>query len=141
MAVSARVFLFSISCFLPVVFSGPVYSDDYLDQLEAEAQSSQLDKQAESGEQKKSAAKSIDDSSRYYTEKHWAWEGQLVGDVLPKGLAQEEFVTVLKQRFYGSFTFYRRLEPSAQMQVYSHYKDSANPNINAVRSLLIELSK
>jgi len=85
-------------------FNAQASDDDYLKMLESEAEGVKLD---QSGQLKGKQQISDDDSG--ITKTNWNWEGDMNGDVLPPGLAQDEFATLLKQHFYGTFVFYRKL--------------------------------
>lgn len=65
------------------------------------------------------------------------WQGDLESDVVPQGLAHDELVTVLKERFYGTFVFYRRLNSVDQETVYSHYLKSSSADIDSIRKIIM----
>jgi len=115
-----------------------VASDDaYLKMLEGEAEDLQLD---QSGQLKDKL--SVDNSSSDTVNKtEWKWEGDLLADSLPKGLSQEEFAAVLKQNFYGTFVFYRKLNSVDQQTVHYHYSKSGNPNLDSIRQNILSLLK
>jgi len=115
-----------------------VASDDaYLKMLEGEAEDLQLD---QSGQLKDKP--SVDNSSSDTVNKtEWKWEGDLLADSLPEGLSQEEFAAVLKQNFYGTFVFYRKLNSVDQQTVYYHYSKSDDPNLDSIRQHILSLLK
>ena len=115
-----------------------VASDDaYLKMLEGEAEDLQLD---QSG-QLKSKAPVKNSSSDTVNETDWKWEGDLSADSMPKGLEQDKFSSVLKQNFYGTFVFYRKLNSVDQQTVYYHYSKSADPNLDSIRQHILSLLK
>ena len=117
--------------------AGNVAADDYLNMLEAEADDLSLDR---SGQLKKNKQANTTNKESI-TKKKWKWEGELQEDALPLGLAQDEFATLLKQRFYGTFVFYRRLNHINQANVYKKYQQIKMPEITIIRSLVIKYSK
>ncbi len=104
-------------------------ADDYLDMLEAEAEDVKLDQSGQL-EDKEQINR---DSTDGITKTNWTWEGDLTGDVLPSGLAQDEFATLLKQNFYGTFVFYRKLNSVDQRTVYYHYTKSSPADLDSIR--------
>jgi len=113
-------------------------SDDaYLKMLEGEAEDLQLD---QSG-QLKNEPSADNSSSDTVNETDWKWEGDLLADSLPKGMAQDEFAAVLKQSFYGTFVFFRKLNSVDQQTVYYHYSKSDNPNLDSIREHILSLLK
>ena len=115
-----------------------VASDDaYLKILEGEAEDLQLD---QSG-QLKDKASVTSNASDTVNETEWKWEGDLSADSMPKGLEQDKFSTVLKQNFYGTFVFYRKLNSVDQQTVYYHYSKSTNPDLDSIRQHILSLLK
>ena len=112
-------------------------ADDYLKMLESEAEDVKLD---QSGQLKEKERISDDDSG--ITKTDWNWEGDMNGDVLPPGLAQVEFATLLKQHFYGTFVFYRKLNSIDQNTIYHHYKKALPAELEPIRQdILSHLKK
>lgn len=112
-------------------------ADDYLKMLESEAEDVKLD---QSGQLKEKEHISDDDSG--ITKTDWNWEGDMNGDVLPPGLARDEFATLLKQHFYGTFVFYRKLNSIDQNTIYHHYKKSSPAELEPIRQdILSHLKK
>lgn len=112
-------------------------ADDYLKMLESEAEEVKLD---QSGQLKEKEHISDDDSG--ITKTDWNWEGDMNGDVLPPGLARDEFATLLKQHFYGTFVFYRKLNSIDQNTIYHHYKKSSPAELEPIRQdILSHLKK
>jgi len=104
-------------------------ADDYLDMLEAEAEDVKLDQSSQLKDKEQIKKGSTDG----ITKTNWKWEGDLVGDKLPPGLAQDEFATLLKQNFYGTFVFYRKLNSVDQRTVYYHYTKSSPAKLDSIR--------
>ena len=120
----------ALSCSLTAVAA----DDEYLKMLEGEAEDLKLD---ESG-QLKEDEQADDGSSENLTKKDWKWEGDLQGDVLPPGLAQDEFATILKQNFYGSFVFYKKLNSIDQQTVYYHYTKASPAHLDTIRQDILD---
>ena len=131
----------AIGAFVVVLFtwsSSVAASDDaYLKMLEGEAEDLQLD---QSG-QLKNEPSVENSSSDTVNETDWKWEGDLLADSLPKDMAQDEFAAVLKQNFYGTFVFFRKLNSVDQQTVYYHYSKSDNPNLDSIREHILSLLK
>lgn len=112
-------------------------SDDaYLKMLEGEAEDLKLD---QSGQLKQ--AESVEETTDTVTKTDWKWEGDLTADTMPAGLAQDEFSSVLKQNYYGTFVFYRKLNSVDQQTVYYHYTKSAKPDLDSIREHILSLLK
>ena len=137
MVVFSRISSIPIICIMLCAFNAAASDDLYLKALEDEASELSLDIRS----QKKDTVKHNTGADSNITEKQWAWEGELIGDVLPKGLAQDEFATLLEQHFYGSFVFYRRLNVIDQESIYMKYKEYVKPDINSIRRAILKLSK
>ena len=122
--------IFNILCIAVLLcsFQAKSSDDDYLKMLEGEAEDVKLD---QSGQLKDKEGINKDASG--ITKTNWKWEGDMESDVLPKGLAQDEFATVLKQNFYGSFVFYRKLNSIDQSTVYYHYTKSSSADLESIR--------
>ena len=135
MVLSVRLIVNSL-CITVFLFSmKAVATDDaYLKMLEGEAADVQLDKSG----QLKDTESVADGSSQGITKKNWTWEGDLEGDVLPPGLAQDEFASLLKQNFYGSFVFYRKLNSLDQETVYYHYTKASPANLDDIRQDILD---
>ncbi|MCK5394711.1 MAG: hypothetical protein KAJ32_01900, partial [Gammaproteobacteria bacterium] len=108
--------------------------DAYLKMLEGEAEEASLDKSG----QLKDAEPINKNSTDGITKTNWTWEGDLEGDALPPSLAQDEFATVLKQHFYGSFVFYRKLNSIDQQTVYYHYTKSSSADLDSIRQDILD---
>lgn len=123
-------FFFNILCIAALLCSyGAVASDDeYLKMLEGEAEDAHLDKSGQLKEKEQ-----INTSASGITKTNWKWEGDMVGDNLPLGLAQDEFATLLKQNFYGTFVFYRKLNSIDQQTVYYHYSKTSPAALEPIR--------
>ena len=128
---------FFVAAFLMWSTSVAASDDAYLKMLEGEAEDLQLD---QSGQLKDEP--SVDNSSSdTVNNTEWKWEGDLLADSLPKGLTQEEFASVLKQNFYGTFVFFRKLNSVDQQTVHYHYSKSDNPNLDSIREHILSLLK
>ena len=57
---------------------------------------------------------------------------------MPSGLAQDEFATLLKQNFYGSFVFYRKLNSNDQDTVYYHYTKASPADLDTIRQDILD---
>ena len=129
MAFFSRSF-FNILCIAVLLcsFTAMAAEDEYLKMLEGEAEDVHLD---QSGQLK--GKEKIDPSNSGITKTDWKWEGDMEGDTLPPGLAQDEFATLLKQNFYGTFVFYRKLNSVDQQTVYYHYSKTSPAALDSVR--------
>ncbi len=136
MACINRSALLTLS-FLVLLSSAVFADDDYLKMLESEASDLELDQSGQINKPK------IDKNSDQdgITKQGWKWEGELDGDTLPTGLERDEFATLLKQQFYGTFVFYRKLNSNDQKTVYYHYSKSPEPDLDVVRKDILDLLK
>lgn len=113
-------------------------SDDaYLKMLEAEAEDSSLDQGGQLKEKEQVKTGSADG----ITKTNWQWEGDLEADVFPPNLEQDEFATLLKQRFYGTFVFYRKLNSVDQQTVFYHYSKALSASLDSIRKNILNLLK
>ena len=115
-------------CFL---ITGNVYSQSkYLDSIELEAQSLNLDKSTEIP---------VEELEKKGTIKvPLSQTGGAITQLSP-GLTVEQFETVLKQNYIGSFLFYKRLKNNLKDQVYQYYQ--ANPDSKLIREKILKLNK
>ena len=135
MAFSSRLIINSMCVVvLSLSFKAVATDDAYLKMLEGEAEEVTLDKSG----QLKDSEQAVQNSTEGITKTNWVWEGNLEGDVLPPGLAQNEFATLLKQNFYGSFVFYRRLNSLDQETVYYHYTKASPASLDSVRKDILD---
>ena len=109
------------------MMSSTVRADDYLKMIEGEAEDLTLDKSGQIVNQEQPAELSADDITRT----DWKWEGDLQHNEIPPGLAQDEFATLLKQHYYGTFVFYRKLSSVDQNTVYYHYSQTSEADSRA----------
>ncbi|TDY04219.1 hypothetical protein [Thiohalophilus thiocyanatoxydans] len=72
------------------------------------------------------------------SESAWDIDSQSL-DVLRAGLERGEFEALLKQNYYASYVFYKKLDPTSKSLVYKTYLKS--PAIGVVRNQIISLSK
>lgn len=110
--------------------------DEYLKMLEGEAEDVQLDKSGQLKEKEQT-----NESSSVITKTNWKWEGDLEGNTLPPGLAQDEFALLLKQNFYGTFAFYRKLNSVDQETVFYHYSKTSTAELDSIRQDILNLLK
>ena len=127
MAVFSRIGIVTISCLAFYTFN--VFADDATGTIDID------------NKHKQESITQSNTPDFDFSKKQWAWEGELSGDVLPKDLTQDEFVALLKQRFYGSFIFYRRLDVIGQSKTFLKYKEFTEPNINLIRKVIFNLGK
>jgi len=131
--------VFNILCITVLLasFGAAASDDEYLKMLEGEAEDVQLDQSGQLKEKQKINKDSMDS----ITKTNWKWEGDLEGDVLPAGLAQDEFASLLKQHFYGTFVFYRKLNSVDQETVYYHYTKASTAELDSIRQDILSLLK
>jgi len=130
--------IFNILCVAVLMCSFKVIAsdDEYLKMLEGEAEDVKLD---QSGQLKDK--EHINQSTSVITKTNWKWEGDLEGDSLPSGLAQDEFASLLKQHFYGTFAFYRKLNSVDQQTVHYHYSKASPADLDSIRQDILNLLK
>jgi hypothetical protein len=129
MALSSRsVFTFLVVNILLSIFNAQASDNDYLKMLESEAKDAKLD---QSGQLKDKEQASEENSA--ITKRNWNWKGDIDSESLPSGLAQDEFATLLKQNFYGTFVFYRKLNSVDQNTIYYHYAKASPAALEPVR--------
>ena len=124
---------FSLLC----LFSFHASADDYLKMLESEAAGLKLD---QSGQIEKTQQAETPDKE-VISKTQWDWEGKLEGDKLPTGMTEDSFSALLKQHFYGTFVFYRKLNSNDKKTVFYHYSQSREPDLDAVRKDILGLLK
>lgn len=135
MAFSSRLIINSLYVSVLLFSMNTAATDDaYLRMLEGEAEEVSLGKSG----QLKDAEQAGGSSKDGITKKNWTWEGGLEGDVLPSGLAQDEFASLLQQNFYGSFVFYRKLNSNDQDTVYYHYTKASPADLDAIRQDVLD---
>ncbi len=129
MALFSRTF-FNIFCITALLcsYEAMASDDEYLRMLEGEAEDVKLDQSGQLKDKEK-----VNNDSSVITKTNWKWEGDLEGDNLPSGLAQDEFATLLKQNFYGTFVFYRKLNSVDQQTVYYHYSKASPAALDPIR--------
>jgi len=137
MAFFTRSF-FNVLCIAAFLCSFRVLAaeDEYLKMLEGEAEKVELDQSGQIHEREQ-----IDTSNSGVTKTVWKWEGDMEGDTLPSGLAQDELVALLKQNFYGTFVFYRKLNSNDQQTVYYHYSQNSPVTLDFVRQEILKQIK
>ena len=135
----SRRYINIILCMGTLLCSSSVLAadDDYLKMLEGEAEDVKLDQSGQLENKKKSGSVSGDD----ITNTEWKWEGDVDAEELPTGLAIDEFASLLKQHFYGTFVFYRKLNSNDQKTVYHHYKQATVANVDSIRKDILNQLK
>ncbi|MGF1642012.1 MAG: hypothetical protein ACFCUJ_00100 [Thiotrichales bacterium] len=91
-------------------------ADAYLDSLKAAAEGVEVDP-------KTSKASSGADGSN---------TGGGPDTAIPTGLSQPDFESFLQQRYFGSFSFYKKLDAERQRSIYKAYAD--RPDVEHVRN-------
>ena len=134
MASFSRSF-FNILCIAVLLcsYKAVASDDEYLKMLEGEAEDVKLDQSGQLQDKEQ-----IDTGTAGITKTNWKWEGDLEGDDLPPGLAQDEFATLLKQSFYGTFVFYRKLNSVDQQTVYYHYAKASPAALDSIRQDILD---
>ncbi len=124
------------TCLALLVFScgSSAGEDDYLKMLEGEAEEVSLDS---SGQLKKHEALSREEA-KVVLKEDWEWEGEIDSEYMPPGLAQDEFATYLKQYFYGTFVFYRKLTPPDRDRIFAEYDRLRKPRLDALRDNILD---
>ncbi len=122
--------VFNILCITALLcsYEAMASDDEYLKMLEGEAEDVKLDQSGQLKNKEK-----INESNSGITKTNWKWEGDLEGDILPPGLAQDELATLLKQNYYGTFVFYRKLNSVDQKTVYYHYSKASTADLDSIR--------
>ena len=127
--------VFNILCITALLcsYEAMASDDEYLKMLEGEAEDVKLDQSGQLKNKEK-----INESNSGITKTNWKWEGDLEGDILPPGLAQDEFATLLKQNFFGSLAFYQKLNSIDQQTVYHHYTKASPAHLEAIRQDILD---
>lgn len=103
-------------------------SDDYLKSLQGEAETVTLDHQTEL----KTQSVKTQDNPQGLT-------GAAQGSGLVAGLTIEQFESVLKESYIGSYLFYHRLSDAKKGEVFASYQE--NPDPDSVREIILKVSK
>ncbi len=104
--------------------------DAYLKMLDSEAAGVQLDTSGQlkpEEENKESAITTFE------------WDGAMEDQGFPSGLGQDAFETFLHKYYYGTFVFFRKLDPADKDTVYYRYSKEASPSIDNVRQNVMTL--
>jgi len=110
--------------------------DPYLKMLEGEAESLELDP---SGQLQNTLPEpDVAESAR---PSGFGWTGMLEGDRLPSGLSHDRFELMLKENFFGTYVFYRRLNSTDRRTVYYRYTKAESTSLENVRKDILELLK
>ena len=107
---------------------------NYLESLKDEAASLNLDRSAQSVEKPPVSGLSTLTEQRNADAEH-------AGAIreFESGLTVQQFETLLKHNYIGSYLFYKRLNDAEKAEVYRYYQQ--NPNPKQVREKILELSK
>ena len=105
---------------------------DYLDGLLAEAESTNLDSS------NAISTKELNEKNTTTKIEHWNIYSQNLNRLRP-GLEWKEFETVLKNSYFASYVFYKRLNPISKNLVFKEYENKAN--IKQLRAKIISLSR
>jgi len=118
-------------------FNAAASDDAYLKMLNGEAENVTLDESGKIDNNEQTG----ENARANIVGKNWNLEGNLEDDIVPKSLSQEEFTSFLKQRFYGTYVFYRKLSTIDRETVYYHYAKATSVNLDSVREDIISLLK
>lgn len=124
--------VFFVLCLLPLPLLAQQKDADYLQSVAGEAAVETVDQ--------KTVQQATSEASHTRLFKNGGDDergGALVD--LTAGLTLEQFVSVLKNNYIGSYLFYSRLKDSQKAQVYSYYQ--SNPDAALVRKKILQLSK
>ena len=127
-SIRAALLIGGMSCLL---FSSALAEDAYMDAINAEAQGLEVDPESEREQQKADIPGGSFSGS--WTSNDQGLEG------LKRGLDKPDFEDSLETNYYGSYIFYKNLNPSKQDQVYKAYQQGAD--IDGLRDLIIQLKK
>ncbi|MCK4865075.1 MAG: hypothetical protein KAT06_06570 [Gammaproteobacteria bacterium] len=105
---------------------------DYLKGLSAEAESTNLDSN------NIISTKELNAKNTTTKIEHWNIYSQNLNRLRP-GLEWKEFEKVLKNSYFASYVFYKRLNPTSKNLVFKEYEMKAN--IKQLRSKIISLSR
>lgn len=110
--------------------------DAYLKMLEEEAETVELDDsgQLKQGNSDKSATKNPAITM-------FEWDGTTVKEGFPKELDQEAFEAFLHKYYYGTYTFFRKLDSTDKNTVYYRYMKDGKPSIENIRQNVMTLLK
>ncbi len=107
--------------------------DNYLNLLEAEAESSRLD----SGE-KDNKRRSKHHVAINVENKDWLGECGSIDGVLPSNIGQEKFSSYLEQCSMTTFSLYRRLDSDSQQSVYKSYASTVSLKVSELRKKIFK---
>lgn len=124
--------LFICVVMLCMLVSTPALAADdaYLKMLNGEAEELELD---QSGQLKQEEQKST------HIKQSDMWGGELQSDEIPKGLSPEEFESVLKQNFYGTYMFFNKLDSADKQTVFYRYSKAGTPDTEVIRQSIMDL--
>ncbi len=105
---------------------------DYLNGLSAEAESTNVDTTSSI------STKELNKKNTSTKIEHWNIYSQNLNRLRP-GLKWNEFEAVLKNSYFASYVFYKRLNPTSKNLVFKEYENKAN--IKQLRTKIISLSR
>ena len=105
-------------------------STDYLQTLEGEASSLELDGKTKSTGSSSGTAPVDSPAS--------IGQGGAITDLRP-GLSIEQFEQLLQRNYIGSYLFYKRLNDQGKQEVYAHYQSYPEPE--KIREKILQISK
>jgi hypothetical protein len=109
--------------------------DAYLKMLEGEAESIKLDQKGQLQDE--------DTEVHTLSKVKEAFHGtpEIMGEDLPSGLQREQFESVLKDNFYGTFLFFNKLDSADKETVYYRYTKADSTSLDNVRRNILDLLK
>jgi len=108
-------------------------NSDYLQTLQGEASNLNLDKETKVEEKKEGVSSTASSVS-----KGWGGQAGAIVELTP-GLSIDQFETVLKNNYIGSYLFYKRLDNSRKDEVFRFYQENPDPSI--IRNKILQVSK
>lgn len=112
---------FLAALLLGVTISLPVAAqqgDAYLQELDSEARDLNLDRETRGQQKEVKDMRSAAGLAEVPAEEQ--------AELAPR-LSQEEFEQDLRNNFFGSYSFYKRLEPAGKAKIYQQYLQDADP--------------
>lgn len=115
-------------------FKSMAADDEYLKMLEGESEDSQLDQRGQIQEVGKNNGGSVDDVNKTKTLPHEkSGSFNVTGDVFISGLTEVDFPEYIKNNFYGTYVFFRKLDAVDRRTIYYHYSKNKDSDINTIR--------
>ena len=124
---------------LCLLVTSPAFAteDDYLKMLEGEAASLELDPSGQLGREAEAGAAKTGQRQQDVFRR----QVTLDRENLPNSMPQDEFESVLRDNFYGTYLFYQRLNSADRRTVYYRYSKAESTNLENVRKNILELLK